>query len=300
MLIAFTGDPYLAREEAKKEARHRGLPPRLLPADERTLQGLMQSALFGEEEGILDFREVDEAAWKRLKELLEPLSGVRDLFIYDPKASSGRVRFYKNRGEVRSFPTPRFRERTVFVQNLLKSRGIKAPAAVVHLIAESEADTEGLVREVEKLALLSPPITPERVLPLLAWPPASSAFDLLDPIARGDAKRALGLTKDLLERGEAPLKLLGALVWHYGKLVELGFFLEQNPKANENEIARALGVAPYSARRLLAAHRRLGEGRVVEALDALLDSELAIKTGADPETQLLVLVHRLARRARYA
>ena len=295
MLIAFTGDPYLAREEAKKEARLKNLPPRLLPGTPETVAALAQPALFESEEGILDFSELDEGTWKRIKDPLDRLAAVRDLLIYDPKASSGRVRFYKNRGEVRAFPTPRFRERTVFVQNLLKKHGIKAPAAVVHLIAESEADTEGLVREVEKLALLSPPITPERVLPLLAWPPASSAFDLLEPIARREATRALAILKDLLARGEAPLKLLGALTWHYVKLAELGFLLEQTPTAKEPEVARALGVAPYSARRLLGAYRRLGEARVKEALSSLLEAELAIKTGADPEAQLFALVHRLAR-----
>lgn len=296
MLIAFTGDPYLAREEAKKEARLKNLPPRLLPGTPETIAALGQPALFESEDGILDFSELDDATWKRIKDPLDRLAGVRDLLIYDPKASSGRTRFYKHRGEVRHFPTPRFKERTIFVQNLLKKHGVKASAAVVHLIAESEADTEGLVREVEKLALLSPPITPERVLPLLAWPPASSAFDLLDPIARREKKRALALTRELLARGEAPLKLLGALTWHYTKLAELGFLLEKQPSARDDEVARALGVAPYSARRLLAAYRRLGSHRVVQALSELLESELAIKTGADPEARLLVLVGRLAGR----
>ncbi len=295
MLIAFTGDPYLAREAAKTEARLRSLPPRLLPGTPETIAALAQPALFGSEDGILDFSELDEAGWKRIKEPLDRLASARDLLIYDPKASSGRTRFYKHRGEVRPFPTPRFRERTVFVQNLLKKRGLKAPAAVVHLLAESEADTEGLVREVEKLALLPPPITPERVLPLLAWPPASSAFDLLEPIARREAGRALSLTQQLLARGEAPLKLLGALTWHYTKLAELGFLLEAEPKAREAEVARALGVAPYSARRLLAAYRKLGGQRVRRSLSRLLEAELAIKTGADPEARLLALVQGLAR-----
>ncbi len=295
MLIAFTGDPYLARQAALKEARIRGVPPRLIPASPEAVAALAQPGLFGEEGGILDLSELDESGWKALKDPLDRAAEGPDLLLYDPRAPSGRTRFYKNRGEVRHSPTPRFRERTVFVQNLLKARGVKAPAAVVHLLAESEADTEGLVREVEKLALLPPPITPERVRPLLGWPAAASAFDLLDPLARREPGEALAIARDLLARGEPPLKVMGALSWHYARLVELGFLLEERPKPSEEEVARALGVAPFSARRLLAAYRRLGAARVERALEALVEAELAIKTGADPEARLLALLVRLAR-----
>jgi len=295
VLIAFTGDPYLARQEAKKEARLRGLPSRFLPASPEAIATLARPGLFGEEGGILDLSELDEAGWKAIKDPLDRAAKGPDLLLYDPKAPSGRTRFYKNRGEVRNFPTPRFRERVVFVQNLLKARGLKAPAAVVHLLAESEADTEGLVREVEKLALLPPPLTPERVAPLLGWPAAASAFDLLDPLARREPGEALGIARALLARGEPPLKILGALSWHYARLSELGFFLEAHPRAREEEIARALGVAPFSARRLLSAHRRLGKSRIERALSLLLETELAVKTGADPEARLLALLVRLAR-----
>ncbi len=295
MLIAFTGDPYLARQEAKKEARLRGLPPRFLPARPESVAALSQPGLFGEEGGILDLSELDETGWKAIKDPLDRAAKGPDLLLYDPKAPSGRTRFYKNRGEVRNLPTPRFRERVVFVQNLLKAGGLKAPAAVVHLLAESEADTEGLVREVEKLALLPPPLTPERVAPLLGWPAAASAFDLLDPLARREPGEALGIARALLARGEPPLKILGALSWHYARLSELGFFLEAHPRAREEEIARALGVAPFSARRLHSAHRRLGKSRIERALSLLLETELAVKTGADPEARLLALLVRLAR-----
>ncbi len=295
MLIAFTGDAYLARQAARKEARLRGFPPRLVPASPEAVAALLNPGLFGDEGGILDLSELDETGWKAIKDPLDQAAQGPDVLLYDPRAPSGRTRFYKNRGEVRHFPTPRFRERTVFVQNLLKAHGVKAPAAVVHLLAESEADTEGLVREVEKLALLPPPITPERVEPLLGWPAATSAFDLLEPLARREVGEALKIARELLDRGEPPLKIMGALAWHYARLAEVGFLLEENPKAGEEAVARALGVAPFSARRLLSAFRRLGPARVERALETLLEAEVSIKTGADPEAHLLAALVRLAR-----
>ncbi len=293
MLIAFSGDPYLARREAFKEARLRGLPERLLPPEPEALAALVQPGLFGREGGVLDFRELSEAGWQELKQSLEAFPA--DLLIYDPKPPSGRTRFYKKRGEVRRFPTPRFGERRVFVQNLLKARGLKAPAAVVHLLAESEADTEGLVREVEKLALLEGPLTPERVGPLLAWSPAQSAFDLAEPLSRREPGEALAVLARLLAEGEAPLKVLGALAWHYGKLAATGWVLESRPKPSEAELAKALGVAPFAARRLLAQYRRLGAHRVERALGLIVEAELRAKTGGDPKAHLVALVYRLAR-----
>ncbi len=293
MWIAFTGDPYLARREALKEARLRGLAERLLPPQPEALEALAQPGLFGGLGGVLDFRELSESTWKELKERLERLPS--DLLIYDPKPTSGRTRFYKHRGEVRRFPTPRFGERRVFVQNLLKARGLKAPAAVVHLLAESEADTEGLVREVEKLALLDPPLTPERVAPLLAWSPSQSAFDLAEPLARREPGEALAVLRRLLEAGEAPLRILGALGWHYAKLAALGWHLEHRPRAREAEVAKALGVAPFAARRLLGQYRRMGAHRVERALGLLVESERRAKSGGDPTVQLAALVDRLAR-----
>ncbi len=293
MLIAFTGDPYLARREALREARLRGIPGRLLPPEPAALDELTRPGLFGTGGGILDLRDIGETAWQELKRLLEALPG--DLLIYDPKPTSGRTRFYKRRGEVRHLPTPRFSERRIFVQNLLKARGLKAPAAVVHLLAESEADTEGLVREVEKLALLPPPHSPERVAPLLAWSPAQSAFDLAEPLARREPGEALSVLKRLLAEGEAPLRVLGALSWHYTKLAALGWFLERHPRPPESEVAKALGVAPFAARRLLGQYQRLGAHRVERALGLLVETELRAKTGGDPTTWLVALVYQLAR-----
>lgn len=294
MLLAFTGDPYLARREALAEAEARGLPPRLVAPGPESLEELLAPNLFGEGGGVLDMREVESERWQRLQQELERAAGSLEVLVYDPSPTRARARVYQKLGEVKNYPAPRFRERAALVESLLRAQGVEAPRAVVQLLAASEADTEGLVREVEKIALLTPPITPEKVRPLMAWPQAQNAFDLAEPLARGAAREALALASELMDRGEAPVRILGALAWHYAKLAELGFLLEKNPRPREAELAKEMKLAPFVVKKLLASHRRLGARRVERSLEVLVEAELKAKSGGDPATQLLTAIHRLA------
>ncbi len=291
MLVAFTGDPYLARRALEHELRHLRLPlelvrPEALP--ERLVPGL-----FAEAGGAVDFRELKSETWALLKPLLEHLPESIPLLIYDPSPSAARSRWYKAHAEVRHLPAPRYGERVAFVQKEMKRLKVKAPPAVAQILAESEADTEGLVREVEKLALATPPITPAKALALIGAPAAGSAFDLLLPIAERRTAEALGRLAELLEKGEAPLRVLGALSWHYVRLYTL-FLLDPAPRRPE-EAARALHVSPFAARRLLAAAQRMPEARLMRSLNALFEAELAIKQGRDPVLALEHLITELAR-----
>jgi len=291
MLVAFTGDPYLARRALERELRHHRLPLGLVSPE--ALPERLAPGLFGEAGGAVDFRELKSEVWALIKPLLENLPQSILLLIYDPKPTAARSRWYKAHAEVRHLPTPRYGERVAFVQKEMKRLGIKAPAAVAQILAESEADTEGLVREVEKLALATPPITPEKALLLLGAPATGSAFDLLDPIAERRTPEALSRLAELLEKGEAPLRVLGALSWHYVRLYSLAL-LDPPPRRPE-EAAKALHVSPFAARRLLAAHRRMPEARLARSLNALYDAEHAMKRGRDPVLTLEHLITELAR-----
>ena len=291
MLVAFTGDPYLARRALAKEQRLARLPSGFIEPE--ALPERLAPGLFAEAGGAVDFRELKSETWARIKPFLEKLPENLLLLIYDPKPTPARSRWYKAHAEVRNYPTPRFRERLAFVQKEMKRLGIKAPPAVAQILAESEADTEGLVRELEKLALATPPITPEKALALLGAPAAGSAFDLLEPIADRRTPEALDRLGGLLAKGEAPLRILGALSWHYVRVYELSL-LDPAPK-REEEAAKALHVSPFAARRLLIAGRRMSATRLYRSLETLLETELAMKQGRDPVLALENLIMELAR-----
>ena len=209
MVIAFTGDPFLAREALLEEARLRGLSRFTEPTPEALAQALAPG-LFGGGGAMLDLREVGEAEWKALKPLLESVPEGVPVLLLDPKPSPSRAAFYRNR-ERRDFPTPKGKDLVRHLENRAKRLGLRLPGGVAQYLASLEGDLEALERELEKLALLSPPLTLEKVEKVVALRPPLTGFDLVRSVLEKDPKEALLRLRRLKEEGEEPLRLLGAL-----------------------------------------------------------------------------------------
>ncbi|WP_457637887.1 DNA polymerase III subunit delta [Oceanithermus sp.] len=281
MIVSFTGDPFLARRAARAEAEVRGLEWRLLPPDPVQVQQAASGGLFGPGGAIVDLREVGEAEWKELRAVLEKLPEDAVVLLYDPKPTAARSRWLGKHSEKRDHPTPRYREKQRWVAAEMKRMGLKAPAAVVQYLGQLEADLEAIHAELEKLALLEGELTLERVRQIVALEPPMSSFDLVDAAAAGRFEQAMKLLRGLLERGEEPLRILGALSKHYTRAAALWAEL-QNRNLSDKDAAALLKIHPFAARKLLAFARRLDEDRLLRALDALGDAERAAKTGRDP------------------
>ena len=281
MIISFTGDPFLARRAAQAEVELRGLEWRLLPPEPMTVQQASGGGLFGPGGAIVDLREAGEAEWKALRPVLEALPQESVVLLYDPKPTAARSRWLGKHSEKRDHPTPRYREKTRWVTNEMKRMGLKAPAAVAHYLGELEADLEAIHAELEKLTLLDGPLTLERVQAVVALEPPLSSFDLVDAAAAGRFERAMKLLRGLLDRGEEPLRILGALSKHFTRAAVLWAELERR-NLTDKEAAALLKLHPFAAKKLLAFARRIDEARLLRALDALAEAEKAAKTGRDP------------------
>ena len=87
-----------------------------------------------------------------------------------------------------------------------------------------EAGNESLYavrRELEKLAAYVPPdriVQSADVEALRGTEPGASVFDLMSAIGAHDHGRSLRILARNVENGEAPLRILGALVWQYRRL----------------------------------------------------------------------------------
>ncbi|MGC8968734.1 MAG: DNA polymerase III subunit delta [Thermus sp.] len=290
MVIAFTGDPFLAREALRKEAELLGLPGFTEPTPEALAQALAPG-LFGGGGAALDLREVGEAEWKALKPLLEEVPEGVPVLLLDPRPSPSRAAFYRNR-ERRDFPTPKGKDLLRYLENRAKRLGLRLPSGVAQYLASLEGDLEALERELEKLSLLSPPLTLERVERVVALRPPLTGFDLVRAVLKKDPKEALLRLKRLKEEGEEPLRLLGALSWQFSLLARAFFLLKEDPRPKEEDLAR-LEAHPYAAQKALEAARGLGEGSLGEALDTLIEAEKRAKGGKDPWLALEAAVLRL-------
>lgn len=286
MVIAFTGDPFLAREALLQEARLQGLTRFTEPTPEALAEALRPS-LFGGGGAMLDLREVGDGEWKALKPLLEGVPEEVPVLLLDPKPTTARAAFYRTR-ERRDFPTPKGKDLLRHLENRAKRLGLKLPAGVVQYLASLEGDLgqpggylEALERELEKLALLSPPLTLEKVERVVALRPPVSGFDLVRAVLEGDAKEAFRRLKRLREEGEEPLKLLGAFAWQFGLLARAWMLLRENPRPKEEDLAR-LEAHPYAARKALELARTLDQGELRRALEVLIGAETRAKAGKDP------------------
>ncbi len=290
MLIAFTGDPFLAREALLEEARLKGLRG-FVPLEPEALERALAGGLFGGGGALLDLRDLEEEEWKALRSILEAWEEKAPILLLDPRPTPARAAFYRNR-ERPDFPPPKGKDLVRHLENRAKRLGFRLPSGIAQRLAETGGDLEALERELEKLALLDPPLTLEKAEAVLALRPPVSGFDLVESLLRGEAQKAFQRLKALKAQGEEPLRLFGALAWQYGLLFRAWALLQENPRPKEEDLAR-LEAHPFAARKALELARGLNGERLRAALEALMEGEARAKTGKDPWLALELTLVRL-------
>ncbi len=146
------------------------------------------------------------------------------------------------------------------------------------LQALKESSGHGLAmvrRELEKLAVMLPAGRVAGVVEVetaRGVEPGASVFDLTTAIGTRDRRKALTILARNLESGEAPLRILGALLWQYRRLWKMKELLGQGGK--EGEVARTLRMEPFKVRAFLG---RFSEPHLRQAFDLFLESDSKLK-----------------------
>lgn len=306
MIIAFTGDAFLAREALNKEAELQGLPPRLIPPEPAVVAQEVSGGLFGPSGAMVDCREILEGEWKPLKELLDKLPPDSLVMLLDPKPTSARSKFYndKTRVDRRTSPMPEPRELSQWVTNRARVHDLKLNAAMANFLAslvasKSSAENpvaglEALDQELKKLTLVTPPLDLEKVKAVVALEVPISGFDLVRATTEGKANQAFKVMREIMEQGEDPIRILGALSWQYVRAAKAWALLQDNPLLGEGEAASVLGMHPYAAKQTLLLAKGLSGAVIERALSILVEAEQAAKTGKDMRLALERAVIQLA------
>lgn len=155
-------------------------------------------------------------------------------------------------------------------------------------------------RELEKLAAYVAErgvAGPAEVMAVRGGEPGASVFDLTAAIGARDRARALGIVARNLEAGEAPVRILGSLVWQYRRIWKAKDLLRQD--GAESEVARALGMAPFRFRELLGQLRLFSEAHLRAAFRLFVETDSRLKggSGVAPSLVLESLVLALCVRA---
>jgi DNA polymerase-3 subunit delta len=109
--------------------------------------------------------------------------------------------------------------------------------------------------------------------------------------AVGDRRLDVAMTalRRLLEQGDPPLVLFGALVAHVRRMLRARRYADQGT----SEIAAVLGLPEWRARRLAKQTRSYREDELVSAMSILAATDLELKGGESPEAALESAVVRI-------
>nr|WP_221276905.1 DNA polymerase III subunit delta [Deinobacterium chartae] len=297
--MAFSGNRFLAEEALRDEVRARGLNPRDLPqlgGDDLTLEALLpllQGSLFGPSNVIVDLE-----GHKGAKELLAAMEGAdATLFVLDPAATAARIKIYEKAGQHRALPAPsKPGEVAGWVATRAKSRKLQLDRDAALRLAEIfGGDLASIAAELLKFELIAEGrVDAAMVDRVVNLRPPGDSFALLGAATAGRAQEAAQQLERLIEGGEDPFKLMGAVVWQYSLVARCVALRQENPGVNEHAAAQRLGVKPYPAKKALEVARRLNEDRIRVHLVRILEADRAMKSGTPPRSALERLVLQLS------
>ncbi|HHX78098.1 MAG TPA: DNA polymerase III subunit delta [Firmicutes bacterium] len=170
------------------------------------------------------------------------------------------------------------------------SLGKRISREAAEMLAAYAGDNIGrLARELEKIALyLGEEETIEATAIETMVSPGLSAdiFALVDSLGEGD--RSIKILKEMLFRGEPPVKILFMISRQLQLLYRARFLLEERLPAKE--VASRLSLAPFAASKVAAQSRKWTEPALAGAIKLTRDTDRAIKTGAKPPALALEML----------
>ena len=297
-VLAFTGNRFLADETLRDTLTGRGLNARDLPrfsgedVSAAALEPHLAPSLFGDGGVIVDF-----GGLKPDKGLLELLASAPvTVAILDEAPPATRLKLYEKAGEVVASAAPsKPGDVTGWVVTRAKKMGLRLERDAASYLAEVfGADLAGIAGELNKLELLGGPLDRERVQAIVGREPPGDSFAMLGAATAGRPGEAVLQLRRLIASGEDPFRLLGAVVWQYSLIARTVGLLQEQGRVSDAVAAQRLGIKPYPARKALEVARRLTEDRMRGHLGAILDADLAMKRGLDPQVALERLLVKLS------
>jgi DNA polymerase III subunit delta len=139
------------------------------------------------------------------------------------------------------------------------------------------------------------PVTAEDVRLLVPYVQEATIWSLVDAIGEKDARRALAAAQQILEDDPGKAIYLHLMITRQVRLL-LQVAELQALGTPQNQIQTTLGMSPFVLTKILKQVKNFNVTRLVEAFDRLLDSDHAMKTGADQVLAINLLIVELAGR----
>jgi DNA polymerase-3 subunit delta len=184
-------------------------------------------------------------------------------------------------GECRECATPKPWEMPKWARGRAAEMGLRLDAdASRALVRAVGARPRRIERELETLALSVHPrgeLTAEDVERLAAGEATTQAYDLADAIVAGDRPGALGLAEELRARDERPGRVSFPIVRRLREVHRAAGLTDAG--ASEKQVAGALRMPPWVAKRTVARARDADRDQLERALCAFADLEVGARAG---------------------
>ena len=217
-----------------------------------------------------------------LSYLQDPSPGT--CLIRQAEKVDGRKKFYaefKKRGEAVEFKRPYENQLGPYVRDEVRAAGKKIDSAAAELLAYLVGNNlQELVSQTEKLCVYcgkKDSIAVADVKAIVSDTKVESVFEFTDALGSKDLGKSLKMLTALLQDGETPLRVLGAVARHYRQLWQVRELLDR--KVPSAELAKASGINPYFLKKVTDQARNYTVGELRRIFERMLELDLAFKSG---------------------
>jgi DNA polymerase-3 subunit delta len=187
----------------------------------------------------------------------------------------------KAHGEVREYEAPNARQLGKWTIERAAEQNLKIDGegarTLISLVGQRQ---QRLAREVERLALLAYPanrLDATQLGELAASESALKAYELADAIVDGNERHALSVAERLAAQGEAPGRLLYAVVNRLRDVHRAAELLDAGVR--ESDAVGELGMPPWLAKRMISAAKKAGRQALENAIIAFARLEIDLRGG---------------------
>jgi DNA polymerase-3 subunit delta len=202
-------------------------------------------------------------------------------------------------GEVRTYSGPKPWEMPRWAAERASEVGLEldSEAAKAVVAAVGDRRPQRLAREIEKLAVMAHPrgeLSAEEVERFAAGEVTAGAYDLADALVAGDRAAAFSLAERLRASEEHPARLAFPIVRRLRDVHRAAGLIEAG--GAEKEVAAAMKLPPWLAKRTVASARGADRDALERALCAFADFEADTRAGGgvDEDTAFSLALARAA------
>jgi len=311
MLRIWHGEDTLGLREALQDLRAGLGPPEAVEANTTVLQGptldpeALRSVCYALPflaerrlvvvEGFLTARGRRMEPLPFLEDLARRLPETTELLFLERATLPGEhpvLKALAGRAEVRAFPLPTGVRLLEWTRRRAQGKGVRFRPGVLEALVEAVGpDLWALDGELEKLALYAGDreVTMEDLQALVVQTREPRLFTAVDALLAGDGTVAQREARRLIAQGTPPMALLAMLERQVRTLLLLQEGLARG--LSEGEAGRRAGLSSeYALRRALQRARRVPRAHLLALHRRLVETDLAVKTGALPEDLALELL----------